>query len=503
MAKILVVDDVAENITMIKDSLKTKYEVIAATSGYKALDIVKKDSLPDLILLDILMPDINGFEVCEQLKADERTRDIPVIFLTVLDEKEDIVEGFKHGGVDYIVKPFEPSILHARVNTHLTLAKQHKELQKYNSSLERIAANEIEKKEKISRKLFAMFEQANEGFAFLDHEFIITDLNEHFAQILSLEYSNIIDKKIDNIANGMFSNIISSIDDDGNSSTQNIEFYANDNKIIVQTKCHKVYSPDGSDSCIILSIDDITQKKELEDKLIMQSKQAEMGDMIAMIAHQWKQPLSIISTLSTGLKFDIELNKDIESQKVYNFMTDIEKQVLHMSDTIDDFKNYLKPEEKPAKILISQLIYKVLNIIGKSLVNKSIDVNTVFGYDFMVEIYINEIVHVLLNILTNSQNAILKNNIGQGKVNIYTTQDDKYYYLHICDNGGGIDETIMDQIGNKYFTTDSVKGTGLGLYMSKKIIKKYLDTDIVFENRNSGLALTVKFKKESSYVIDQ
>ncbi|MEA2029296.1 MAG: response regulator [Campylobacterota bacterium] len=128
MAKILAVDDIAENLTLLKDSLKSKYEVIAAKNGTKALELLQKNDLPDLILLDVGMPDIDGFEVCRRIKANPHTQDIPVIFLTILDQKHEILEGFHTGGVDYITKPFEPSILHARVATHLTLSMQKNSL---------------------------------------------------------------------------------------------------------------------------------------------------------------------------------------------------------------------------------------------------------------------------------------------------------------------------------------------------------------------------------------
>jgi len=151
MARVLIVDDVTENITLLKDNLKSIYEVIGAKSGTKALSLLQKsENLPDLILLDVLMPDMNGFEVCKVIKSNPQTVHIPIIFLTVLDQTHDILEGFELGGVDYITKPFEPSILHARIGTHLTLAKQRRELEEYTHNLETI----IEQKRKEIQKQY-------------------------------------------------------------------------------------------------------------------------------------------------------------------------------------------------------------------------------------------------------------------------------------------------------------------------------------------------------------
>ncbi len=118
---ILIVDDNPDNITILGTLLtKNEYEVGATSNGYKALKFIK-NRLPDLILLDIMMPGIDGFEVCEKLKADSLTRHIPVIFLTAKTGTEDIVRGFKIGGVDYVTKPFNTEELLARVNTHIEM----------------------------------------------------------------------------------------------------------------------------------------------------------------------------------------------------------------------------------------------------------------------------------------------------------------------------------------------------------------------------------------------
>ena len=118
---ILVVDDTPDNLTMITSLLRDLYRVKIAVSGKKALQIAFSDDPPDLILLDIMMPEMDGYEVCRQLKNDSETRDIPVIFLTAKTEVEDEVKGFELGAADYITKPVSPPILLARVRTHLRL----------------------------------------------------------------------------------------------------------------------------------------------------------------------------------------------------------------------------------------------------------------------------------------------------------------------------------------------------------------------------------------------
>ena len=120
-ASILVVDDTPANLTLMTGLLQDDYQVRAATSGEKALKIACSDTPPDLILLDIMMPEMDGHEVCRRLKADEKTRDIPIIFLTAMSEIEDEEKGLMLGAVDYITKPVSPPIALARIRSHLSL----------------------------------------------------------------------------------------------------------------------------------------------------------------------------------------------------------------------------------------------------------------------------------------------------------------------------------------------------------------------------------------------
>jgi two-component system sensor histidine kinase ChiS len=141
--KVLIVDDTPENIQVLMGTLKDQYAIVAAISGEKALKMAVAEPRPDLILLDIMMPGMDGFEVCSRLKSDPQTRDIPVIFLSALDDTANKVKGFATGAVDYISKPFQPEEVHVRVNTHLTmsrlkrsLAEKNEELRAYSEGLE-------------------------------------------------------------------------------------------------------------------------------------------------------------------------------------------------------------------------------------------------------------------------------------------------------------------------------------------------------------------------------
>ena len=137
-SQILIVDDTPENIQLLGAILKTNgYQIIVAENGMQVFDAVDR-IMPDLILLDIMMPKMDGFEVCRRLKDDEKTKDIPVIFLTAKNEMEDIVNGFNVGAVDYVVKPFQMTELLARVKTHLDLKFYREEVEQRVEDIARI-----------------------------------------------------------------------------------------------------------------------------------------------------------------------------------------------------------------------------------------------------------------------------------------------------------------------------------------------------------------------------
>lgn len=137
---VLIVDDTPENLTILGETLRPHYRVRAAISGERALHAVTIGALPDVILLDVMMPDMDGYQVLQALQADAATRDIPVIFVTAMDSVEGETHGLALGAVDYITKPFNPDIVLARVRTHIELAKARERLHDENAWLEREVA---------------------------------------------------------------------------------------------------------------------------------------------------------------------------------------------------------------------------------------------------------------------------------------------------------------------------------------------------------------------------
>lgn len=176
---VLVVDDAPENIDQLCDLLEQEYVVKIATQGKRALQIVMSDQPPDLILLDVLMPGISGFEVCRQIKNNPARRNIPILFVTSLEQGDDEAMGLSLGAEDYIVKPFRPPIVMARVRTHLALFNQKQELER--KVLERTA--ELRRNEARLELAASVFTHAKEGIFIIDRDSRLLEVNEAFSSI--------------------------------------------------------------------------------------------------------------------------------------------------------------------------------------------------------------------------------------------------------------------------------------------------------------------------------
>lgn len=219
-----------------------------------------------------------------------------------------------------------------------------------------------------------------------------------------------------------------------------------------------------------------------ERVLFHQSKLAAMGEMIANIAHQWRQPLSAISTLATGMQLQKEMGS-LDDKTLNKSLEDINKTTQYLSQTIEDFRSFFNPKENDAKeFYISKLFNKIENLIIAQYKSKEIAIIKELN-DFEVKSHENELLQVLINILNNSKDALL-NCDYERFIFIKTYKKESKSYIEILDNAKGIEETIMEQIFEPYFTTKhKSQGTGIGLYMANEIVTKHLNGKIEVENK--------------------
>jgi len=232
----------------------------------------------------------------------------------------------------------------------------------------------------------------------------------------------------------------------------------------------------------IISIIDISELKEKESILVNQSKLASMGEMIGNIAHQWRQPLSIISTSASGLVLQKEFGQ-LDDKTLIDALNNINETTKFLSQTIDDFQDYLNKDKSKSEFTIYSNIQKVLNILRSSFTIHEITILENLDEYCKVYTYENELKQVILNILNNSKDALKNIENHKRYIEINTLVSDNITYLEFIDNGGGIPQDIIDKVFEPYFTTKHKKqGTGLGLYMTHKIITESMGGEIHIEN---------------------
>ncbi|XPV69152.1 MAG: response regulator [Halarcobacter sp.] len=244
------------------------------------------------------------------------------------------------------------------------------------------------------------------------------------------------------------------------------------------------------------------QKNEEKQKVMeAQSRFAAMGEMISMIAHQWRQPLSSIGTASFNLKnkllsgkFDLNTQEGrIEQSEFFtNKLDEIEFYVQNLTTTIDDFRNFYKTDKIITNTSIEKSIKNSLKIIEKDLQTNDISIELDLKSENKVNIYENEIIHVFINILKNAQDKFLEKEIENAKIEIRTQDLENSIKIEIYDNGGGIEKDNLNFIFEPYFSTKKEKnGTGIGLYMSKIIIENNHHGKLDVKNINEGVCFSI------------
>ena len=216
--------------------------------------------------------------------------------------------------------------------------------------------------------------------------------------------------------------------------------------------------------------EEIKKTIEKDQQLIQQSKMAIMGEMIGNIAHQWKQPLNLIS-MSNGLVQLNQENKEIGSkEEVEKATQNIDNAVNYLATTIDDFQDFFRPNKEKETFKIKETLSKTCNLISSQFKNDNIEVIKEID-DIEVYGFHNELLQVMINIFKNAKDELVKLDIGKRLIFINVQKNEKEVTIRIKDNAGGIPEEIIDKVFDSYFTTKNDKeGTGIGLYMSEQII---------------------------------
>ncbi len=252
-------------------------------------------------------------------------------------------------------------------------------------------------------------------------------------------------------------------------------------------------------------IQEEVEKNRKKDKHILhQSRLAQMGEMISMIAHQWRQPLGAISSTSIDMRMQIELgtfdlDKKDERELYFAYfikrLDSIEEFVQNLTTTIDDFRNFYKPNKESKDSSVDMALETALKIVRATFLSYSIEIIEKLDDAKVIEMHTNEIVQVFLNILKNAQDNFREKNMENPKIYITSKNSKDGVCIEFCDNGGGISDDIIDQVFDPYFSTkDEKNGTGLGLYMSKMIVEEHHKGSLTVKNHDDGVCFRVELR---------
>lgn len=366
MQTVLVVDDTKSNIDILVELL-SEYDIVTSLNGKEAIQSVKDEDI-DLILLDIMMPDMDGFEVCKILKSDESTKNIPIIFLTAKTQKEDMEKGFILGAVDYLTKPFYSAELKARVKTHLELRSYQKDLEK--------------------------------------------------------------------------------------------------------------------------KVEEESNKNRLKDQILFQkTKEAEIGELLMQISHQWKQPLAEIGSINMHNTALLKLGESIDKKEFLKSFEKVSNILKFMSNTMESFQNFYKPDYKIEYFNVANAINNALTIVGAALqVNK---ISVTIKQKTTIQVYgnFNEYSNVILTILNNVKDIVKLRELKEANILISIDRmSDGKSKVSICDDCGGVEYKNIKKIFLPFVTQKN--SAGIGLYMAKNICKKH-GGDIEVENIDKGACFTI------------
>ncbi len=239
--------------------------------------------------------------------------------------------------------------------------------------------------------------------------------------------------------------------------------------------------------------EEVGKNEEKQKIMFWQSRLASLGQMLANVAHQWRQPLTQLNLNIYNMK---QSSQKDEKDEVIHFYNESKNVIQNMSSTIDDFTNFFKPDKQKKYFDVTQSIKESLGILEQVIVKEQITITLDCDNITLLGIP-NELSQVIINLIQNTKDAFLENNIKMKLIEISSKRVEKFVLIKIQDNAGGVEDKILDKVFEPYFTTKhSSSGTGLGLFMSKMICEQGFNGTINLVNQNNGILTTIKIPLE-------
>ena len=474
------------------------YKLLIAKDGENALRIVSK-AKPALVLLDIMMPGIDGYEVCRRLKADPELSNIAVIFLSALDDTRDKVKGLEIGAVDYIAKPFQSEEVIARVKNQLKIHRLEQALATRNKELE--ATNQ------------RLLETMREGVFEVDNDGVVIFANPAACQISGWDENNLIGHDL--------YRMLPSVDHNGSpiEREQTLLHRTLHEGIILGEDNSHIFRKDGTNltvdfSCTpiknngrtagaVVVVRDITEKKrqqenldkalrevqEQKDKLTHMSRLSSMGEMASGFAHEVNQPLTAINNYAQVCR-RVLAREDYDKDFLDEAMGKIVTQAQRAGDIISRIRSFVrKPDHHLEKVDCNRLIRDVVKLAEVDARNNQVEIHLDLAENLpIVKVDPIQIQQVALNLTRNAMEAMKNQPTRDIGIWVETRQiDDNFVRVRVIDRGHGLADDAEEKMFTPFYTTKS-DGMGIGLSVCHSIIQSHGGT-LNFERNPEGGAI--------------
>ena len=461
-ADILVIDDTPENLALLSQMLTEKnYKVRSVTKGSTAIRGAKAVP-PDLILLDVKMPEMNGYEVCQQLKADDRTKDIPIIFISALGDVFDKVKAFQVGGVDYITKPFQVEEVLARLDTHLTIRNLQIKLEAQNNRLQQ----EIAQKTAAEDKFAKAFRACPNPMAIANYESgRVLEINKSFLQMSGYDAKEIIGHNIEQIysrsAFSAYKQALDKLDTQDFVHNLELEFPTKSGRIKTVLLSMESIQLDGV-KCTLQILNDITERKRLEN------------EFISLVSHELRTPMtSTIGALDLLNSGQLGTLSDRGKNILQVAIRNSERLIRLVNDILDlermkSGKIAIEPSPCNLKTLMVQATDTMQGMATKARVRLILEEPN----DIILDLDSDRILQTLTNLISNG----IKFTEPGGTVKLKAIIIGNNCQITVRDTGRGIPQNKLESIFERFQQVDasdsrSKGGTGLGLAICRHIIE--------------------------------